>query len=106
MIHISRKKKCPDLPCYCKKIQKGKKRFHYKYKGEELTDAEYEARIARDVFTDEHNFENVKGRRQLTSNARKFEFWVYKQKAIRDELFDSFRGKCAYCEYEIGVRSD
>jgi uncharacterized protein (TIGR02646 family) len=106
MIHISRSKKFPDLPIYCKKIQKGRKRFNYRYKGEELSDAEYEAKIAFDLYNDEHNYEIVEGRRQLTSHARKFDFWVYKQKAIRAELYRIFRGKCAYCEYEIGVRSD
>jgi uncharacterized protein (TIGR02646 family) len=106
MIHIARKKDRLHLSCYKKRKQKGLKRFQYRYKDELLSDAEYEAKIALDHYNDDANYQLIDGQRQLTSKAKKFDFWVYKSKAIRNELKRIFRGKCAYCEYEIAIRAD
>ena len=94
MIHVTRSNDIPDLTCYRKKKQKGLKRFKYRYKGEVLTDAEYEKKVACDHFAD------------AAEKTGEFEFWIYKRKAIRDRLLRVFRNRCAYCEYPVGVRHD
>ena len=109
MIQVARRKGVPDLPCYRRKKHKGLKRFQYRYKGEELSDAEYEAKIASDHYGVDANYEIKDGHRQLNSKGKKFDFWVYSgssKKTIQKELKRVFRGKCAYCEYEINIRDD
>jgi uncharacterized protein (TIGR02646 family) len=106
MIRIGRNNERPDLRCYQPRQQSGLKRFDYRYEGETISDAEYEAKVARDHYENDAHYEVKDGRRQLTKRGKDFEFWVYAKDEVRTALTEEFRGKCAYCEYEIGIRTD
>lgn len=101
MIHIKRGPR--QANAYFAKPQKARK-YEGRYKGRFVADEECEREEAIAHFTNQANFKtDEKGEKKLKND---FAFKVYKSSGIVRQLKEMFNGKCAYCEWKVGVEAD